>query len=342
MPKRLTIRDIAQAAGVTHGTVSRALNKDPRVKPETMARVQGIAQQMGYVPNLAARHFQRGRTGNIGILCDAGAWMMYNNYFGRIIAGLVEAAQEGGYRNVIYLAKETLPAGAVNLDDTQVELRGLSDMLDGRVDVAVLVGGRHRAHEGLAAVENAGLPLVLAAHNIAVPGHFELRSGAVERMAQATEILIQRQGKAPALLALFKGSTYNQVVQAPWRQAIAAAALAPAPCFEIERSDLAGEANMMEVGQAVFASGAQGLICSDLSQALRLVKLVGDGKLARPEGFELLTFGTLSDRVATLPPWVTCLYADLVAEGGRAFQLATMALEDKPKLAWAMKWTADQ
>lgn len=340
MKKRATIRDIAHAAGVTHGTVSRALHGDARVRPATKQRVQAIAQSLGYRPNQAARHFQRGRTGNIGILCDAGPWMLYSHYFGPLIAGVIQAAQNGGQRCVVYLPEERLPPGVLNLDRMDVKLRGMEELLDGRVDAAVLVGGRRRAREGLEAVEKAGLPLVLFGHNLAVPGHFELRSGAAERARKATLHLMQVHGRAPAMLGLYEGSTYNQVALAAWSSAISEKGFAPAPFYEIQRDAIAGEEALLEIGRQAFGSGAPALICSDLSQAMTFFELVRVGRLKRPDGFELLTFGPLQvDRITALPHWVHFLNADLMAEGARAFQLSQLALEKAPVEAWVMQWS---
>ena len=55
MEKRTTIRDIAQALGVSIGTVDRALNDRPGVNPMTKARVLQMARTVGFKPNMAAR-----------------------------------------------------------------------------------------------------------------------------------------------------------------------------------------------------------------------------------------------------------------------------------------------
>lgn len=51
----LTIRQIAQLAGVSRGTVDRVLNNRAGVNPETAARVRRIAEEVGYQPNIAGQ-----------------------------------------------------------------------------------------------------------------------------------------------------------------------------------------------------------------------------------------------------------------------------------------------
>ncbi|RYG71370.1 LacI family transcriptional regulator [bacterium] len=66
--KRVTLRDIAQVAGVHVMTVSDALRGNPRVAAATRERVEKIAQELNYVPNFAARALTTGRTGIIAVL----------------------------------------------------------------------------------------------------------------------------------------------------------------------------------------------------------------------------------------------------------------------------------
>ncbi len=66
---RVTIRDVAKAANVSHATVSRALNRasDPFISDATRNRIIETARQMGYQPNRAARALVTGRTGQISL-----------------------------------------------------------------------------------------------------------------------------------------------------------------------------------------------------------------------------------------------------------------------------------
>ena len=63
-----TIRDIAQLAGVTPGTVSRAINGSPLVKEKTKSRILKIAEELDYSPNLVARRLSIGKTFAIGVV----------------------------------------------------------------------------------------------------------------------------------------------------------------------------------------------------------------------------------------------------------------------------------
>ncbi|WP_168121553.1 LacI family DNA-binding transcriptional regulator [Paenibacillus sp. HB172176] len=64
----VTIKDIAEQAGVSFSTVSKALRDSPLVKPGTKAHILAIAKAMGYQPNLAARSLVSKRSGAIGIV----------------------------------------------------------------------------------------------------------------------------------------------------------------------------------------------------------------------------------------------------------------------------------
>ena len=65
---RMTIRDVAAAAGVSVQTVSRVLNNRPDVAPETLARVQDVIRKTGYAPNMLARSLTQGRSHVLGVV----------------------------------------------------------------------------------------------------------------------------------------------------------------------------------------------------------------------------------------------------------------------------------
>ncbi|MBJ6988080.1 LacI family DNA-binding transcriptional regulator [Devosia sp. MC521] len=90
--KKIGIRDVAKAAGVSVATVSRVLAKaDYPVTEETRKRVTDVATAMGYVPNLLAKTFATSRTDTIGV-----AMPVLNAYYAKMLAGIEGAATEAG------------------------------------------------------------------------------------------------------------------------------------------------------------------------------------------------------------------------------------------------------
>ncbi|CAG7622295.1 LacI family DNA-binding transcriptional regulator [Paenibacillus allorhizosphaerae] len=63
----VTIKDIAKLAGVSHTTVSRALNDSPLINPETKDRIKSIAGSLNYTPNYSARSLVLDRSYNLGL-----------------------------------------------------------------------------------------------------------------------------------------------------------------------------------------------------------------------------------------------------------------------------------
>ena len=68
MPSRVTIHDVAAAAGVSVSTVSKAVNGRYGVREDTMRRVQRAVRDLGYESNLGARSMRAQRTGVVGVL----------------------------------------------------------------------------------------------------------------------------------------------------------------------------------------------------------------------------------------------------------------------------------
>ncbi|MCB2223472.1 MAG: LacI family transcriptional regulator [Actinobacteria bacterium] len=63
-----TIQDVARAAGVGVGTVSRVLNGSPLVSDTTRARVQGVIDELGYRPSSLARALSLGRSATVAVI----------------------------------------------------------------------------------------------------------------------------------------------------------------------------------------------------------------------------------------------------------------------------------
>ena len=63
-----TLEEVAARAGVGRGTVSRVVNGSPQVSERTRVRVMRDVDELGYVPNMAARALVTRRTGAIALV----------------------------------------------------------------------------------------------------------------------------------------------------------------------------------------------------------------------------------------------------------------------------------
>lgn len=121
-----SMADVAQTAGVSAQTVSRALRGSPNVNPETRKRVLAAVEQLGYRFNNAARVLSSGRSHTIGLVL-----LQSGGYYSRaaVTAGVEAAAGEAGYAvSIVTIA---------SLDARQME-RSLSKLADQGVDSIVI------------------------------------------------------------------------------------------------------------------------------------------------------------------------------------------------------------
>jgi DNA-binding LacI/PurR family transcriptional regulator len=97
--QKVTIKDVAQAAGVSTQTVSRVINYRPDVSPETRERVQQVINDLGYSPNVIARSLSRGRSNTLGVV---GFGL---GYFGptSVLKGIEQKSNELGFSLLLSL-----------------------------------------------------------------------------------------------------------------------------------------------------------------------------------------------------------------------------------------------
>nr|WP_225170442.1 LacI family DNA-binding transcriptional regulator [Ensifer sp. IC4062] len=126
--RRVTIHDVAAAAGVSISTASKALNNTGRMAAETRERVKRIAGEIGFRPNALARGLLSKRSFTIGLLTND----TYGRFTLPVMAGISEALVDHGV-SVFLCAIEDDPA----LGQIHVEA-----MLDKQVDGIIASGKR--------------------------------------------------------------------------------------------------------------------------------------------------------------------------------------------------------
>ncbi|MCK2033493.1 LacI family DNA-binding transcriptional regulator [Microbacterium sp. KSW4-4] len=89
---RVTISDVAAAAGVSRATATRALKGEGRFAPETQERILEAAERLGYVRNTMAAELAAGRTGTVGLMLRDAS----NPAYGLLFSRLQEEAHQRG------------------------------------------------------------------------------------------------------------------------------------------------------------------------------------------------------------------------------------------------------
>ncbi len=102
--KRITMRDVAERAGVSKATVSHVINETRFVEETTKERVQRAIKDLGYRPSLAARSLTTQQTRIIGcIVSDA-----TNNFFAQVIRGIEDVLVSENYSLMVCNTNEVL------------------------------------------------------------------------------------------------------------------------------------------------------------------------------------------------------------------------------------------
>lgn len=131
MTQRITIEDVAKAAGVSTATVSRVLNNSGTVAESTSTKVYAAVQELEYVPHSGARMLAASRTQNLGLIMPGISGL----YFTDLLRGIEQVAYDNGYHLLLFKtngrftsnSESHLPIGQHNTDGLIIFDDSLSD-----------------------------------------------------------------------------------------------------------------------------------------------------------------------------------------------------------------------
>ncbi|GGF38840.1 transcriptional regulator [Microbacterium sorbitolivorans] len=154
---------VARAAGVSVGTVSNALNNPERLAPETLERVHGAIEKLGYIRSMAGRTLIQNASEDLGLIVPD----LINRLFVEVARGAQLTARESGKRVVMsnsgYNAHDL--ANGIEQHDAQDDLLGY--FAEARAG-GVIVCSMREPSAGIERIRNHVRPIVLV--NYDVPG----------------------------------------------------------------------------------------------------------------------------------------------------------------------------
>ena len=155
--RRPTQADVANLAGVSPAIVSAVVNNRPagsiRVSQATQQRVMQAVQQLGYLPNIAARNLARGRNHILGIFSYEPVFPVDGlNFYHEFLVGIEQEAEASGYNLLMFSAAKS--AGGTR----SIYAGGINALQ--LADGSVLVGTEARQDE-VVRLTNEGYPFVI-------------------------------------------------------------------------------------------------------------------------------------------------------------------------------------
>jgi LacI family transcriptional regulator len=183
--KSTTIRDVAKAAGVSVGTVSRSLNAPDTVRPLTLNKVRVAIQSLGFQPDSRAQNMRRRNTMTIGFVVDD----IGNPLHASVFKGADTVMREKGYS--LYL---------VHTNGRASDESAAIDMLQhGRADGIIMTINNERDPKTLKHLEQSRIPLVLLDRDMPLEIDAVLTDHAAG-MQQATSYLLELGHRRIALI----------------------------------------------------------------------------------------------------------------------------------------------
>ncbi|WP_295822032.1 LacI family DNA-binding transcriptional regulator [uncultured Deinococcus sp.] len=231
---KVRIKEVAVAAGVSAATVSKVLSgrADYPVHARTAERVRRVARDLGYVPDIAARHLRTRQTGQLGVVLEAVgpsepdsllgglsvSHAVRRTFDGAIMAGLSEAARELDVPALV-----VYPGGDLDV----------RSFLDGRVDGLLVSCDPLRGHGLLRGLTDAPVPIVALWTQVAPAGIGVVDVDHAYGAGLAVRHLLELRHRRIAFYGGGAGSGVEHFAQreAGYRQALEHAGLTPLPAI---------------------------------------------------------------------------------------------------------------
>ena len=190
----VTIYDVAREARVSMATVSRVVNGNQNVKPETRNKVNEVIKKLNYRPNAVARGLASKRTTTVGVIIPD----ISNVYYSQLARGLEDIATMYKYHSIISNSD----------NDSEKEKEIFNNLLSKQVDGIIFLGGTI-SEEIKELINQSSVPVVVSGTN-GKDDHVASVNIDFEKAAEeVTQKLIEQGAKSFALV----GGDYSKKAQ---------------------------------------------------------------------------------------------------------------------------------
>lgn len=287
----VTIKDIAKAAGVSHSTVSRALQGSSLISEGTTRYIRETAQKLGYLPSAAARSLKTNRSQALGVIVSN----IDDPYFSEILQGVEEVAQGNNY-SLFMAASQHDP----DREDTIVQA-----MRQHRVD-GVIICSTTFSDEQSQHFSKYDIPIVVVNNQAAVDYRYSIYHDDVDGSRQLTRHLIELGHHRIAYLGNSRSGRTTQDRLAGFRQEMDSHEL-PVPAnniHELPGSEPENAASAVDYFLGL-ADPPTALVCFNDMMAIGVLKHLQSQGIRVPQEISITGFDNIVFSNYTNPPLTT-------------------------------------
>jgi DNA-binding LacI/PurR family transcriptional regulator len=293
-PPAPTLEQVAERAGVSRSTASRAINGGLRVSPEAQASVEAAVADLGYTPNRAARSLVTKRTDSIALVVpEPDERILSDPFFAGTLNGLSTALADSDLQLVLVIAR---PGDSA---------RTIRYLRNGHVDGAIVVS-HHRDDELDRALQQSRLPNVFVGRPLSDEGdtqYVDTDNVAGGRIATQHLIDLGRRRLGTIAGPLDMSAGIDRL--AGWREAVRAAGLPENAVVHGDFTIASGAASARRLLEA--HPDIDGLfVASDLMAAGALGVLSELGREV-PKDIAVVGYDNLGVATSTNPPLTTVI-----------------------------------
>jgi LacI family transcriptional regulator len=272
----VTIKDIAKLAGVSHTTVSRAMNDSPLINEETKQRIRALGEKLGYTPNLYAKSLVSDRSHHIGLFFTTLYTGTSAGFFHDAVRGVSEVLRSG-YQLVVK-----------GIDDCRTG--GFHSITGKSFDGIVAVSQSEEDDDFLDYVQERGIPLVVLNRQLEEGRCINIVSDEADGVRSMVHYLLGLGHRSVAMIggkASFKSSAVR-------RRGYEAA---------LTEAGIAVRAEQVETGEYTVASGLAAMrrllslrdrptavFCANDQMALGAMKAIAEAGMRVPDDIAVAGF----------------------------------------------------
>ncbi|MFL6026872.1 MAG: LacI family DNA-binding transcriptional regulator [Friedmanniella sp.] len=307
-----TVRDVAQLAGVSPGTVSKALNGRGQLREETRLRVRSAAEKLGFQPNHSARSLLAGRTYTVGVLTS--------DSFGRFTLPVMEGIED------------SLGAGQLSTllcdgrGDPLRERHYLQELLNRRVDGLVVTGRRSDPRR---TVGRLPIPVIYVLTRSDEPGDLSVTYDDAQGAELAIQHLLSVGRKRFAFVSGPPGHLASRLRRQGAERGLAAAGLTLAPENVLlgQWSEAWGRTAAGLLVRRPAAERVDGIFCGSDQVARGVADGLREAGVAVPDDVSVVGFDNWDVMVEASRPPLTTVDPNLTKLGQESASLLLTAID---------------